>query len=82
MNEDIEAIKYFKECILKDHTFEEILTIAYMKDALSLIEKQQAEKEKKDKIIDLLLHELEKQDEGSSASQILERIERKIKEDK
>lgn len=39
-----------------------------------------SEIEKKDKIIVLLLHELERQDEGSSASQILKRIERKIEQ--
>lgn len=41
--EEKEAIDYFKECILKDTVYEEDLTINFMKKAVNLIEKQQAE---------------------------------------
>ena len=38
MNKDIEAIRYFKECILKDTIFEEGLTLSFMKEANEYIE--------------------------------------------
>lgn len=44
-----EAIEYFKECILKDHLFEEDLTLYFMKIVLNIIQTQQAEIEKKEK---------------------------------
>lgn len=55
MNEiEKETIEYLKECILKEHTFEEELTLSFMVKAVNLIEKQQAEIEKKDNKIALL----------------------------
>lgn len=54
MNEkEKETIEFFKECILKDHLFEEDLTLSYVKNVLNLLEK-------KDKIIDEMAEWIEK----------------------
>lgn len=60
MNEiEKETIEYLKECILKEHTFEEELTLSFMVKAVNLIEKQQAEIEKKDKTVKHIIERLE-----------------------
>ena len=62
--EEQNTVDFFKECITKDHLFEEDFTLYNMKILVNLITKLQKENEEKDKQIDLMGEFLGERDLG------------------
>lgn len=79
--EEKEAIDYFKECILKDTVYEEDLTINFMKKAVNLIKKQQAEIEILKRDFEIVDHECSRlEQEDIKKDKIINLMAKDIKE--